>query len=161
MFKSPSTPDHTGQPIRRFGVMDSQWNYRLRPGAYALVTAPARKMFIVKHKGCFYLPGGGIDPGETPEIALQREFLEETGHTIKNAKMFRQMQHVSRRYRRQRLYLKHEYIFTAELDQHISKPQELGHTLHWVSPYDACTLLEEAAQHWAVAQLFHFEDRNA
>lgn len=29
------------------------------------------------------LPGGGIDSGETPEIAAMREILEETGFTVK------------------------------------------------------------------------------
>ncbi len=29
------------------------------------------------------LPGGGIDPGETPEDAVVREILEETGLTVK------------------------------------------------------------------------------
>lgn len=30
--------------------------------------------------------GGGIDPGETPEQAVKREFYEETGSTIAGAK---------------------------------------------------------------------------
>ena len=29
------------------------------------------------------LPGGGIDPGESPEEAILREILEETGFTVK------------------------------------------------------------------------------
>ncbi len=29
------------------------------------------------------LPGGGIDPGESPEHAIVREILEETGFTVK------------------------------------------------------------------------------
>lgn len=29
------------------------------------------------------LPGGGIEPGESPEVAIVREILEETGFTVK------------------------------------------------------------------------------
>ena len=33
--------------------------------------------------GCWTLPGGGIDFGEDPEVAVVREFMEETGLTVK------------------------------------------------------------------------------
>ncbi len=33
------------------------------------------------------LPGGGIEPGESPEIAIVREILEETGLTVKVARL--------------------------------------------------------------------------
>ena len=32
-----------------------------------------------RHPNCLVLPGGGIDPGETPAIAAEREAREEAG----------------------------------------------------------------------------------
>lgn len=37
------------------------------------------------YEGLFVVPGGGIDEGETKEMALHREMLEETGIDIKDA----------------------------------------------------------------------------
>lgn len=37
------------------------------------------------YEGSFVVPGGGVDEGETKEMALYREMLEETGININNA----------------------------------------------------------------------------
>ena len=37
------------------------------------------------YEGSFVVPGGGVDEGETKEIALRREMLEETGIDINEA----------------------------------------------------------------------------
>lgn len=57
---------------------------RLRPGAYALVTrgAPATHVLLSRLRwgsGLWTVPGGGIDPGESPVEAVRREMFEETG----------------------------------------------------------------------------------
>jgi 8-oxo-dGTP pyrophosphatase MutT (NUDIX family) len=52
--------------------------------AYALAFDPDGRMLLVGGPpvpGC-WLPGGGMEPGETEEEALRREFLEEAGATI-------------------------------------------------------------------------------
>lgn len=58
--------------------------YRLRPGAYGVAVLDGR--VLVTHQSRplpeFQLPGGGIDPGESPLVALHREFYEETGWRI-------------------------------------------------------------------------------
>ena len=66
------------EPVRRSDRVQ-------RFGAYALATDPAGRILLTKiapgypGAGRWHLPGGGTDHGETPEQALARELVEETG----------------------------------------------------------------------------------
>ena len=55
----------------------------LRRGARALVLDPANRVllvrFVLPRKELWATPGGGVDPGETPEQAIVRELAEECG----------------------------------------------------------------------------------
>ncbi|MCV2882083.1 NUDIX hydrolase [Actibacterium sp. XHP0104] len=71
--------------IRRFGeAVQAGKPYRVRHGAYALL--PMGNGLLLTHQAYpypeFQLPGGGIDPGESPTAALHREVIEETGWRI-------------------------------------------------------------------------------
>lgn len=71
--------------IRRFGTPPSaETRYVLRPGAYAILRRGDDVLVTYQSKPYpeFQLPGGGIDPGESPIQALHREVHEETGWTI-------------------------------------------------------------------------------
>lgn len=58
--------------------------YRLRPGAYAILLDGTGHVLLTEQATAdgpdLQLPGGGLDPGESPLPALTREIREETGH---------------------------------------------------------------------------------
>ena len=73
--------------IRRVGdVPRDDKGYRLRAGAYAILPLKGRFLMVAQVDDTVdvMLPGGGIDPGESPVQALHREVMEELGWRIAN-----------------------------------------------------------------------------
>lgn len=71
--------------IRRVGdTPDAGQTYRMRAGAYAILPLKTRFLLVAQIGDAVdvMLPGGGIDPGESPVQALHREVMEELGWRI-------------------------------------------------------------------------------
>ncbi len=143
--------------IRRFGepvVMEKR--YRMRPGAYAIL--PLGQNLLLTHQAEptpeFQLPGGGIDPGESPIAALHREVMEETGWRIgKPVKLG-----VYRRFTYMPEYNlwaeKVCHVYMARPVRALADPTEAGHLAIWMAAEDAALkLASEGDQHF-VRRLF-------
>ncbi len=71
--------------IRRVGDVPKRGQrYTVRPGAYVILPIGRRFLLTAETQNGFdiQLPGGGIDPGESPLQALYREVREEIGWSI-------------------------------------------------------------------------------
>lgn len=133
--------------MRRYGeAIVSGQRYRPRPGAYVIL--PRNGRVLLTHQDEpepeFQLPGGGIDPGESPLRALHREVIEETGWRIASPRRlgaFRRFAYMP------------EYdlwaekictIYVARPVRALHEPTEPGHQAVWVDDDVAVSLLANA-----------------
>ncbi|MBL3585719.1 NUDIX hydrolase [Rhodovulum sulfidophilum] len=123
--------------IRRYGeTVQRDRRYRFRPGAYALLERDG--MLLLTHQQApvpeYQLPGGGIDPGESPIQALHREVFEETGWRI----ALRRRLGAFRRFTFMPEYeIWAEKLCTVYLGRPVrphGAPGEPGHTAVWMPP---------------------------
>lgn len=142
--------------IRRFG---EPWKpdirYKHRPGVYAIL--PHRGQLLLTYQEApepeLQLPGGGVDPGESPLRALHREVFEETGWTIAKPRRlgaFRRFSYIP------------EYGFWAEKlctiyvaapVRQLGPPGEDGHLALWAAPELAAKELGNPGDRFFVSRM--------
>jgi 8-oxo-dGTP diphosphatase len=131
--------------IRRYGeAVRADVDYRPRPGVYAILPRDGAFLLTVQTEPSpeVQLPGGGIDPGESPLRALHREVREETGWSIAGPRRLGAFR---------RFTFMEDYGFWAEKLCHVyvarpviaqSAPQEAHHTAIWVEAEAALSMVE-------------------
>jgi 8-oxo-dGTP diphosphatase len=121
--------------IPRFGDgPDLTQRYRHRAGAYAILLREGQVLctFQEDPQPEVQLPGGGIDPGESPIRALHREVMEETGWRISTPLKLG----TYRRFTYMPEYGIHAekvcHVYFAQPIRQISAPSEAGHSAVWL-----------------------------
>lgn len=130
--------------IRRYGEpVKAGQAYKRRPGAYAILLDGDAILLThqAEPKPEFQLPGGGIDPGESPIRGLHREVFEETGWHISTPVKLG----IYRRFAYMPEYdmwaEKVAHIYLARPTLRMGPPSEVGHTAVWASIPEALDLL--------------------
>jgi 8-oxo-dGTP diphosphatase len=142
---SPDSEPQFGEPVAGVSYVD-------RPGVYALVFR-GNLLLVIETPAGHYLPGGGIDAGESPEAALRRELLEETGLSVASmAEAGRAQQYVIDSATGTG-YNKIETFFHVTPAAFQTSPVEPDHTSRWVPISEAIVGLREPVQAWAVRTL--------
>ena len=120
-----------------------------RPGAYAIIVDERSKIAVVRVPDGVYLPGGGIERGESVAEALRREVLEETGLEVEIISSMG----VARQYAwRVDWYNKIGHYFVCRpVGEGI--PSEPDHTLEWWSKRRAMSDLTHEAQRWMIERV--------
>lgn len=142
--------------MRRFGdPYKSGRKYVRRPGAYAIIP-DGRDLLLTLQDAEeleLQLPGGGIDFGETPVRALHREVFEETGYHITNLRRLGAYQRYTFMPEYDIWAHKICHIFTCTPTLRISDPTEPDHSVVWMDPKSAMTMLSNDGdrhflRHW-------------
>jgi len=131
-----------GAPLNSYGERLTGLSYRPRDGAYALIARDGL-IALVRHGGKLDLPGGGMDPGETPEDAVVRECREETGFAVRTGALIGEVV---------QYFLNdgdapvanHARIFEADiLSEHPETKVEMDHETVWLTPQAVLLGLEK------------------
>lgn len=135
-----------------FGNRNPDVEYRPRPGAYAIILDGHGRFAAVGWRDTFLLPGGGIDPGESPEEALTREVREECAREVLIGKFLGAAIQYFTNENGKNWEFRCSY-FEAEFGALLDNEPE--HTLHWLDLADANKLLAHEVHGWAVNQFVH------
>lgn len=134
--------------IPQFGSQPPEYANRI--SAYAVVFNDQGQILALKVGKTIHLPGGGIDSGEDPQVAVVRESQEEAGCEISSLEYLGKAN---------QFFAKTEYgplnkvgtFYTAKLVSFDpSKGVEATHVPHWFAPEEFIAGPSGEFQKWAV-----------
>jgi 8-oxo-dGTP diphosphatase len=138
----------------QFGTAASGLDYRLRATAFGLVVQDGRLACVRVDRGegsYFDLPGGAVDGDETEEQAVVREFLEETGMTVRPLSRIAEASQYFRKSDGQPINNTGGFWTVEHLSLDPAAKVEADHQLVWIEPHQALAQLRHDAHAWAVA----------
>jgi 8-oxo-dGTP diphosphatase len=138
----------------QFGTARPGLVYRPRPTAFGLVLHAGSLACVRVDRGAgsyFDLPGGAIDGDETEQQAVVREFLEETGMTVRPLTRLAEASQYFQKTDGEPINNIGGFWIAEEVSLDPAAKVEADHTLAWLDPHAAMAQLRHDAHAWAVA----------
>ena len=139
----------------QFGRAEPGLDYRPRPTAFGLVIHEGVLACVRVDRGqgsYFDLPGGAVDGDETESQALIREFIEETGMTVRPDARIAEAAQYFRKSDGQPINNTGGFWVAERLSLDPTAKVEADHELVWLDPVEAIAALRHEAHAWAVAR---------
>ncbi len=140
----------TGLPT--FGSRLAGVKYIVRPSGYALLRDRDGNVAVVLTPEGNFLPGGGIDPGETPEQAVARECAEECGFAVRVGRLVGEAVQFGWSIKEQVFFEKRCSFFEAEVVG-AAASTEVDHELVWLAPERAARIMYHESHGWAIRRV--------
>lgn len=144
------------KPALQFGTAQPGLDHAIRPTAFGLVLRDGKLacVRVDRGEGSYHdLPGGAVDGDETEEQALVREFVEETGMSVRPLIRIAEAAQFFRKSDGAPINNVGGFWIAEMLSLDPAAKVEDDHQLVWLSPEDALRSLRHDAHSWAVATL--------
>jgi 8-oxo-dGTP diphosphatase len=136
--------------INQYGTKREGLDYAARTGGYGILSINGKIACSRIGYGPYDydFPGGAVDPGETPEQAVVREFGEEVGLVVEVVRPIADLKHYFI-HEDGTPYNNHSHIFEVRLiREEPGLKVEADHELVWLDPLLVMTHLKNAGYAW-------------
>jgi 8-oxo-dGTP diphosphatase len=141
--------------VPQFGEPEPGRDYPDRPAAFAIIEKDGKialvRVTFESGGGRTDLPGGGLDPGETPEQAAARECGEEAGLVVEIGELVTRADHYFVNEKGDSRNTRGRFYAARLVGDDPSLKIEGDHELVWAEPFEALIQLNRDSHAWAVA----------
>jgi 8-oxo-dGTP diphosphatase len=140
----------------QFGAREPGRDYPDRPAAFVVLACDGRiacvRVAFRRDGPKIDLPGGGLDPGETPQQAAVRECGEEAGLKIAvEDEPFARADHYFINGKGRSNNTRGAFFAARLLSEEPALKTEDDHSLLWLEPLEAIATLDRESHAWAVS----------